>query len=292
MPRTRAQRRATQGLLALGDDPLRCALTFLSVSDCARGPGATSKAMREEVSSKRLMTARTSGAYVLRPPDHGVVHALATAFGTREWPTRAPQHCWGRSLDLSGIRLRVPPTPLRIKVHRVRIEDEPGRQGNAESFKNFNGTLVSRGRLGYYAFPVESPDCSLEPGSFIEYELPFQLRISHFRIAFGSCFACNFGEWNFEAYTDDGWTIMHYCSESPWSGLGFPEGGPEKIFGVNWFGGKVASSRFRIRLRRRQCMHVRAFELFGTILPRSNPDPAPPSPEEASVHTNEVLDDN
>ena len=71
-----------------------------------------------------------------------------------------------------------------------------------------------------------------------------------------------------------------------------PEGGPEKIFGVNWFGGKVASSRFRIRLRRRQCMHVRAFELFGTILPRSNPDPAPPSPEEASVHTTEMLDDN
>ena len=71
-----------------------------------------------------------------------------------------------------------------------------------------------------------------------------------------------------------------------------PEGGPEKIFGVNWFGGKVASSRFRIRLRRRQCMHVRAFELFGTILPRSNPDPAPPSPEEASVHTIEMLDDN
>ena len=162
MPRTRAQRRATDGLFVLGDDALRCALTFLTPSVCALGPGATSKAMREVATSRQLEVARKSGSYMLRPPDNGVVDALATAFGTREWPTRAPQHCWGRSLDLSGIRLRVPPTPLRIKVHRVRVEDEPGRQGNAESFKNFNGTLVSRGRLGYYAFPVESPDCSLQ----------------------------------------------------------------------------------------------------------------------------------
>ena len=292
MPRTRAQRRATDGLFLLGDDALRCALTFLSPSACALGPGATSKAMREVATSRQLQVARKSGSYTLRPPDHGVVHALATAFGTREWPTRAPQHCWGRQLDLSGIRLRLRPTPLRIKVHRVRREDEPGRQGNAESHANFNGTLVSRGPLGS-AFPVESPDCSLEAGSFIEYELPFQLRISHFRIAFGSCFACNFSGWVFEAYDGDGnWTILHYCYESPWSDLAFPEDGPEKIFGVNWFGGKVASSRIRIRLRGRQCMHVRAFELFGTILPRSNPEPAPPSPEEASVHTTEVVDDN
>ena len=79
MPRTRAQRRATQGLLVLGDDALRNVLTFLPPSVCALGPGATSKAMREIATSNQLQAARTSGAYVLRPPDHGVVHALATA---------------------------------------------------------------------------------------------------------------------------------------------------------------------------------------------------------------------
>ena len=87
MPRTRAQRRATQGLLALGDDPLRCALTFLSVSDCARGPGETSRALREVVTSKPLQKARTSDSYVLRG-EHGVMHAVATNFGTRRWRTR------------------------------------------------------------------------------------------------------------------------------------------------------------------------------------------------------------
>ena len=54
MPRARAQRRATDGLLALGDDALRCALTFLTPSACALGPGATSKAMREVATSRQL----------------------------------------------------------------------------------------------------------------------------------------------------------------------------------------------------------------------------------------------
>lgn len=83
MLRTRAQRRATQGLLVLGDDALRNALTFLSISECARGPGVTSRALRDVSASKELKAARTTGSYVLRPPGNGVLHALATAFGTR-----------------------------------------------------------------------------------------------------------------------------------------------------------------------------------------------------------------
>ena len=63
--------------------------------------------------------------------------------------------------------------------------------------------------------------------------------------------------------------------------------GPEKIINVEDDGLEdgIVSNRFRIKLLGTQCMHLRAFELFGTILPRSNPDPAPPSPEEAAVHT-------
>ena len=73
MPRTRAQRRATDGLFVLGDDALRNVLTFLTPSVCALGPGAASRALRELTTSRQLQVARTSGSYTLRPPDNGVV---------------------------------------------------------------------------------------------------------------------------------------------------------------------------------------------------------------------------
>ena len=279
MPRTRAQRRATQGLLALGDDPLRCALTFLSVSDCARGPGATSKAMREEVSSKRLMAARKSGSYTLRPPDNGVVHALATAFGTREWPTRAAERDWGGH-PRPGIRLCVPPPPLCVRIRRVgrshlhhlELRDERAMGYN----QNFDAALVSR--LSFSSeLNAGYPDCSLKSGSFIEYELPFQLRISDFRIAFGNCCARDFGNWTFEAYIDNRWMVCHYCSVSPWADLISPgatdslglQPGPEKIINVedDELEDGIVSNRFRIKLCGTQCMHLRSFELFGTVLP-------------------------
>jgi len=276
MPRTRAQRRATQGLLALGEDALRCALTFLSPSVCALGPGATSKAMREVATSRQLQAARKSGSYVLRPPDHGVVHALATAFGTREWPTRAPQRDWGGNPPRPGIRLCVPPPPLRVAVHRVGSPDqgelELRDEAAIEYNRNFDAALVSRLSVSS-AFNAESPSCSLESGSFIEYELPFQLRITDFRIAFGNCCAREFGDWLFQAY-DDGcghWISYHYCAESPWidvGGPGVPMPGPEKIINVeDPLDGGPVSNRFRIELCGTQCMHLRSFELFGTLLP-------------------------
>ena len=287
MPRTRAQRRATEGLFVLGDDPLRCALTFLSVSDCARGPGSTSKAMREEVSSKRLMAARTSGAYVLRPPDNGVVHALATAFGTQEWPTRAPERTWAGH-PREECRLCVPPPPLRVTVQRVggvanglvggpnQAQLELRDERAMVYIQNFNAALVSRLSVSS-ALNAEYPDCSVKSGSFIEYELPFQLRISDFRIAFGNCCARDFGNWTFEAYIDDQWMVCHYCSASPWADLVSPgaEGslglqpGPEKIINVedNELEDGIVSTRFRIKLLGTQCMHIRGLELFGTILP-------------------------
>ena len=293
MPRTRAQRRATDGLFVLGDDALRNVLTFLTPSVCALGPGATSKAMREVATSRQLQAARKSGSYVLRPPDHGVVHALATAFGTREWPTRAPQRDWGGNPPRPGIRLCVPPPPLRVTVHRVgspnegelELRDEAAMEYN----RNFDAALVSRLSVSS-ALSAESPDCSLQSGSFIEYELPFQLRITDFRIAFGNCCARQFNDWLFQAYDGGGhWTCYHYCSVSPWEDIVGPSQhgyqgarpGPEKIINVeNDF---IISTRFRIKLYGMQCMHVRSFELFGTILPRSNPDPTPPSAEEEAV---------
>ena len=299
MPRTRAQRRATQGLFVLGDDALRNVLTFLSPSVCALGPGATSRALRELTTSRQLQVARKSGSYTLRPPDNGVVHALATAFGTREWPTRAPERDWGGH-PRPGIRLCVPPPPLRVRVHRVgspnQGELDLRDEGAMEYNRNFDAALVSRLSVSS-ALNAESPDCSLKSGSFIEYELPFQLRITDFRIAFGNCCAREFDDWLFQRY-DRGigdWICCHYCSVSPWEDILGPgehgyqgaRPGPEKIINVedNGLEDGIVSNRFRIELCGTQCMHVRAFELFGTILPRSNPDPAPPSPEEAAVHT-------
>ncbi len=132
MPRTRAQRRATEGLFVLGDDALRNVLTFLTPSVCARGPGATSKAMREIATSNQLQAARASGSYVLRPPDHGVVHALATAFGTQEWSSKTVNGYWADIYDDPPpfIRLCVPTLPLRVTVHRVgsNVQNELGLQ--------------------------------------------------------------------------------------------------------------------------------------------------------------------
>ena len=278
MPRTRAQRRATEGLFVLGDDALRCALTFLTPSACALGPGATSKAMREVATSRQLQVARKSGSYTLRPPDHGVVHALATAFGTREWPTRAPETDWGGH-PRPDIRLCLPPPPLRVTVHRVgrshlhhlELRDERAMGYN----RNFDAALVSRLSVSS-ALNAEYPDCSVKSGSFIEYELPFQLRISDFRIAFGNCYAREFGNWTFEAYIDDQWMVCHYCSVSLWADLVSPgaadvglQPGPEKIINVEYDGLEdgIVSNRFRIELCGTQCMHLRSFELFGTILP-------------------------
>ena len=51
---------------ALSDDCLRKVLTFVSVSDCARGAGAASKAMRGVASTTDR--ARFAEPYVLRPP--------------------------------------------------------------------------------------------------------------------------------------------------------------------------------------------------------------------------------
>ncbi len=86
MPRTRAQRRATQGPLGgLNDDALRRVLTFLSVADSRRSAGGASKALRAVATSNSLARIRGSESYVLHGSDHGVVHALATEFGTREW---------------------------------------------------------------------------------------------------------------------------------------------------------------------------------------------------------------
>ena len=125
---------------------------------------------------------------------------------------------------------------------------------------------VSDVRLDY------NTECCISAGSFVEYELPFKLRVRRFRLAFGSCFFEEFQDWVFEAFDAEReeWRELYYCDESPWArstaasllrrAVNIPV---DASFG---------SSRFRIRLAASErysarCFHLRGFDLFGAILP-------------------------
>ena len=267
MPRTRAQTRASQGLFSINDDALRKALTFLSVAEGRRGLGETSKALRALVGSTALERTRFSESYVLRGNEHGIVHALATAMGTRQWVRRPPPN---GSNQLAA----VPPATLEVVTHyefapQGQIYSHPG-----SSFQAYQGT---------FRCAVVDPDmrvnlagnaeCMLRAGSFVEYQLPCALSVTHFRIAFGNCRGQFFNDWTFEAFDGEReeWRELYHSDESPWANHEPP---PEDDWVRPWppvvipvDGSIASSSRFRILLGRHRCFHLRAFELFGKILP-------------------------
>ena len=184
MPRTRAQRRATEGLFALGDDALRNVLTLLSPSACALGPGATSKAMREVATSRQLQAARKSGSYVLRPPDNGVVHALATAMGTQQWATRSVRRHQLNREGSAGFAnaAAVPPSRLRIIARRqANHATTENHEDDEEPYASFFASLMVGQSQSIRC--DGGRECALGAGSYIGYELPFLLRLSHFRLS-------------------------------------------------------------------------------------------------------------
>ena len=275
MPRTRAQRRATEGLFVLGDDALRCALTFLTPSACALGPGASSKAMREVATSKQLQVARKSGSYTLRPPDHGVVHALATAMGTRQWATRTVRRHQFDHEGLDGFAkaAAVPPSRLRIIAYRQsnhattenhEDDEEPYASFFASSVVDQSQSIRCDG----------GRECALGAGSYIGYELPFLLRLSHFRLSIGTCGYYCFHDWSFEAFDSEQeeWQQLFSCDRSPWADIPYPSYVPRAVtFPIDYAGLPFPSTRFRIILDDAEmgprCMHIRGLELFGTLVP-------------------------
>jgi hypothetical protein len=272
MPRTRAQRRATEGLFVLGDDALRCALTFLTPSACALGPGASSKAMREVATSRQLQVARKSGSYTLRPPDHGVVHALATAMGTRQWATRTVRRHQFDHEGLDGFAkaAAVPPSRLRIIARRQSNHaTTENHEDDEEPYASFFASSVVdqsqsiRGDGGR--------ECALGAGSYIGYELPFLLRLSHFRLAIGRCGYYSFRDWSFEAFDSEReeWRRLFSCEENPWADMPYAANWVPRAmtFPVNYDGLPFPATRFRIMLEARKCMHLRGLELFGTLVP-------------------------
>ena len=268
MPRTRSQQRAREGLLSLDDDALRSVLSFLSVADGRRGPGQTSKALRQAAASNQLARARATVPYVLRGNTHGVVHALATSMGTQLWPRRVCTHRYDGEFEASS-----PPDRLEIRIERRIVPGNTVREvpSHTEYDRCFRSNIVDPS-----VDRRTTKECNCSCGSFVEYQLPFQLRISHFRFGHGHCGACNFRHWVFEAYDADRleWhTLYDSNGVSPWADIvdnfynpDLPK--PEtKYFDVDAF----TSTRFRIRLTHYamhyHCMHLRAFDLFGTVLP-------------------------
>ena len=271
MPRTRSQQRAREGLVSLDDDALRNVLSFLSVTDGRRGAGVTSRALRQTVASQ-LARARATAPYVLRGNTHGVVHSLATSFGTEQWHKRS---CYSH-LDDSQCMILTPPENLEIWIERL---------GKAAAHPQHDRGLRSS-LVDPHENMVTTSECCVSPGSFVEYKLPFQLRISHFRLGYGHCGARLFKCFVFEAYdgeTSEWRTLYEANGVSPWEDYNRVSGPPPEVkyFDVDEF----TSTRFRIRLtdprdapqhlvglllaayHGRQCMHLRAFELFGTVLP-------------------------
>ena len=262
---------ASNILEGLNDDALRRVLTFLSVADSRRSAGGASKALRGVAASNELTRLRGAESYVLRGSDRGVVHGLATAFGTREWRRVSfTYHACMVAPQFEQItNAAMPPSRLRIIPQR-RLLDAPVvhlREDRVFPFQVVDRD--SREKL------VTVGECCVEAGTFSEFQLPFKMQLSHFCLAHGACNACRFRDWVFEAFDGEVWHVVYECGESPWRELAENADGPNRCFDID--GTVAASSRFRLRMldlvaehgdiEDVRCMHFRALELFGTVLP-------------------------
>ena len=280
MPRTSSQPRPREGLLSLDDDALRHVLSFISVADC-RWPGLTSKALHQACTSKQLARARAMAPYVLRGDTHGVVHALATSMGTRRWPTTVMRDL-GRARNPLFDAL-VPPASLGVTVCHLKNyhgQGDPGRDDEILAF--IQSGLVDP---DVHNRSVTCPSgCTLDEGSYNGYELPFKLRISHFRLSIRKCNHQFFRDWTFEAFDDERaeWRGLYLCDQSPWANAPYQFPDVHNVEAVILpVEADFASTRFRIRLLESEapsnwgggphpdyrCMHIRGLEVFGTIMP-------------------------
>ena len=163
MPRTRSQQRAREGLVSLDDDALRNVLSFLSVTDGRRGPGVASKALRQTVASQQLARARATAPYVLRGNAHGVVHSLATSFGTEQWHKRS---CYSH-LDDSQCTILTPPENLDIRIEHLG-KGGPGWSPTDARNKCFRSSIVDP-----HLDMLTTSECMISPGSSLNISCPF-----------------------------------------------------------------------------------------------------------------------
>ena len=113
-------------------------------------------------------------------------------------------------------------------------------------------------------------ECGLDAGSYIGYEIPISLRLSHFRFSIGRCGYYSFRDWSFQAFDSEQreWRRLFSCDWSPWAGIPFANYAARAMtFPVNYAGLPFPATRFRIMLHGDNCMHIRGLELFGTLVP-------------------------
>ena len=274
MARTDAQAsRTARGLMVLDDDCLHKVMTFLAVADARRGVGAAAKSLHTTAMSTTLARTRFSEPYTLRGDEHGVVHAMATACGTRRWPMEAVS-CTNPTRSCIA---RAPPRALSIAIDRRPYANALASKMDDECFAHgLVDPVLDDEREGTLA---KGSECSLESGAEVAYTLPFKLALTHFRFAFGRCNANHFNYWALDGWDRDRWRLLYESKGvSPWADeCGEVEIGQHKFFQIQWGvcpSRSFASSCFRLRQTHpygeedySQCMHIRGLELFGTILP-------------------------
>ena len=103
------------------------------------------------------------------------------------------------------------------------------------------------------------------------YRLPFKMLVSKFRLSFANCGWHAFKHWSFQGFRDaeQEWTTLYDAMDvTPWPNPEYRQilsncyYLPAQTFPVD---ADFASDQFRIILGERACMHIRAFELFGTL---------------------------
>ena len=198
-----------------------------------------------------------------------MVHALATAFGTRRWPTRIVRSSH-RTCAQVVANAAVPPAGLGITIHRGGLREMELRfDPDTEPYASFLKSAIVDQNLTRKISGVG--ECTLGTGSFVQYELPFQLQVTAFSFGFSTCGAERFLDWAFEAFDGEEWRRLLHSRTSPWPG-GFYLGGDGAVVFQLWY--PFASTRFRIRLlepalsmHAHRCMHIRGLELYGMIMP-------------------------
>ena len=273
MARKDAQASRARGLMVLGNDCVHKVMTFLAVADARRGVGATAKAFRTTAMSTTLARTRSSEPYTLRAQGrtgrgdkHGVVHAMATALRTRRWPTRTVRRGAGPPGSHGELVAAAPPARLGITMHR---EGEFAFDPDEPYYESYAASAVVDPDLTREI--CGGGECGLEMGTWLQYELPFQLQVTAFSFGFADCGTARFVDWTFEAFDGEEWRELRYSADSPWPGTTHNSvRGRPVVFGCH--AADFGSTRFRIRLAESdgedwRCIHIRGLELFGTILP-------------------------
>jgi len=243
--------------LPVGEEPTLVVLSFLSFGDVFKGLRCAASGWKLTAESDNLQRARDQGEYVLRGDARGIVHALATAFGTRRWEEADfTESHWVQGPPRRGVKVvPAPPNQLRLTFslstgtpHEDILKYEEGA---------IFSTLTNLEEFGHA--------CRVRSGSFVEFCLPCSFRINRFRLGYGRCYSEHFTGWVFEGFHSltQGWWVLF---ESPRGGAAI---GREAQICVDV--DAFVSDRFRIRLWGRNgvsCMHLRCFEMFGAVLPQ------------------------